>query len=164
MREPEEVSVSHISQNYTLLPSPTRSLCAWEEKHPQTGATAYLAVLKLKLDFGVINNFPQIPDNRFPSSLLEQAGEPLVQVFLLVFLVLNILYRGFRKNKSEPVGGGDLMSGRDIPRTSFQKGFLGKAPWAGAQAGLFVAGSPCQHGAGVWLPLCSLGRGDIDLK
>lgn len=123
--------MSHISQNYTLLPGPAGSLCAWEEKHPQTGAAAYLAVLKLKLDLGVIDNFPQIPDNRFPSSLLEQAGEPLVQVFFLVFLVLNTLHQGFRKNKSEPVGGGGLMFGRDIPRTSSQKGFLRKAPRLG---------------------------------
>ena len=83
--------MSHISQNYTLLPSPAGSLCAWEEKCPQPGAAAYLAVLELKLDLGVIDHFAQIPDNRFPSSLLEQAGEPLVQVFFLVFLVLNIL-------------------------------------------------------------------------
>lgn len=110
--------MSHVSQNHTLLPSPAGSLRAWEEKRPQTGAAAYLAVLELKLDLGVIDHFAQIPDNYFPSSLLEQAGEPLVQVFLLVFLVLNILYQGFRKNKSEPVGGGGLMSGRDVPRTS----------------------------------------------
>lgn len=121
--------MSHISQNHTLLPSPAGSFHTWEEKCPQTSAGAYLAVLKLKLDLGVIDYFAQIPDNCFPSSLLEQAGEPLVQVFFLVFLVLNILYQGFRKNKSETVGGRGLISGRDAPRTSSQKGFLGKMPW-----------------------------------
>lgn len=148
--------MSHISQNYTLLPSSAESLRTWEEKHPQTGAAAYLAVLELKLDFGVIDHFAHIPDNRFSSSLLEQAWEPLVQVFFLVFLVLNILYEGFRKNRSEPVGGGGLMSGRDIPRTSSQKGFLGKVPWAATRAELFVVGSPCQRGAGVRLLLGGL--------
>lgn len=83
-------------------------------------------MLELKLDLGVIDHFAQIPDNRFPSSLLKQAGEPLVQVFFLVFLVLNILYQGFRKNKSEAVEGGGLMSGRDVHRTFSQNGFLRK--------------------------------------
>lgn len=78
---------------------------SWEKKPPQTGAAAYLAVLELEFDLGVIDHLAQIPDNRFPPSLLEQAGEPLVQVLLLVFLVLNTLYQEFRiRTKSEPVG------------------------------------------------------------
>lgn len=152
-QQPKEVSLSRISQNDTLLPSPAGTLCAWEEKHPQTGAAAYLAVLELKLDLGVIDHLAQIPDNHFPSSLLEQAGEPLVQVFFSVFLVLKILYQVFRENKSEPVGGEGLISGRDVLRTPSQRSFLRKAPWAGAQAGLFVVGSPCQHEAGFRLLL-----------
>lgn len=75
----------------------------------------YLAVLKLEFDLGIIDDFPQVPDDRFPPSLLEQAGEPLVQVFLLVFLVLNALYQRLGINKSE-VGCG--MNGGGVPQHS----------------------------------------------
>lgn len=124
-------------------------------------------MLELKLDLGVIDHLAQIPDNHFPSSLLEQAGEPLVQVFFPVFLVLKILYQGFRGKKSEPVGGEGLISGRDIPRTPSQRSFLRKAPWAGARAGLFVVESPCQRGAGLHLLLGGhppRAGGDTDLE
>lgn len=108
----------------------------------------YLAVLELKLDLGVINHFAQIPDNRFPSALLEQAGEPLVQVFLLVFLVLNDLCQGYREKKLR-------ASGRDIPRTSSQRGFLGKGPGQVPRRGCLLLGLLANLGPGLsycWEP------------
>lgn len=141
--EPREFPTSAISQDCPSLPSPAGSHHPWAEKPPlKEVPQLYLAVLELKLDLGVINHFAQIPDNRLPPALLEQGGEPLVQVFLLVFRLGNDLYGGYRRQNQIRAGG------RAIPRTSSQQAFLGQAPWAGAQDGLFVVGSPCQRGAG----------------
>lgn len=103
-------------------------------RKPHKVPQVYLAVLELKLDLGVINHFAQIPDNHFPPALPEQAGEPLLQVLLLVFLLLDDLCRGDRESRSGLVEG------------TFPEHLPSRTPGKGAQDGLFVVGSPCQRG------------------
>lgn len=123
----------HSCRSHCPLLPPTSQPC-------RVSAVNYLAVLKPEFDLGVIDDFPQVPDNRFPPSLLEQAGEPLVQVFLLVFWALNALYQRLGLNRSE-VGRG--MDGRGVSCTALPPHLL------------WIWGSLCWNQ--LWAQLAELG-------